>query len=82
MHKLIKEDSILRSFFNYLFVEKGLSSNTVNAYENDIYSFVSWVEKSKLDYLKLKEENINNYISYLFSSKLKSSSINLSLIHI
>ena len=57
MHKLIKEDSILRSFFNYLFVEKGLSSNTVNAYKNDIYSFVSWVEKSKFDYLKLKEED-------------------------
>ena len=76
MHKLIKEDSILRSFFNYLFVEKGLSSNTVKAYENDIYSFVSWVEKSKFDYLKLKEEDINNYISYLFSSKLKSSSVN------
>ena len=36
MQKIIQEDSNLRSFFDYLFIEKGLSQNTVKAYENDI----------------------------------------------
>ena len=77
MQKIIQEDSNLRSFFDYLFIEKGLSQNTVKAYENDILSFLNWVKNTpNLNYLNLKEENINKYIAYLFKSKLKSSSVN------
>ena len=77
MQKIIQEDSNLRSFFDYLYIEKGLSQNTVQAYENDILSFLNWVKNTpNLNYLNLKEENINKYIAYLFKSKLKSSSVN------
>tara|TARA_E500000081_G_scaffold145591_1_gene167645 strand:+ start:396 stop:1286 length:891 start_codon:yes stop_codon:yes gene_type:complete len=77
MHKIIQEDSSLRSFFDYLFIEKGLSQNTVKAYENDILSFLNWVKNTpNLNHLNLKEEDINKYIAYLFKSKLKSSSVN------
>jgi integrase/recombinase XerD len=77
MQKIIQEDSNLRSFFDYLYIEKGLSQNTVQAYERDILSFLNWVTKTpNLNYLNLKEENINKYIAYLFKSKLKSSSVN------
>jgi integrase/recombinase XerD len=77
MQKIIQEDSNLRSFFDYLFIEKGLSQNTVKAYENDILSFLNWVKNTpNLNYLNLKEEDINKYIAYLFKSKLKSSSVN------
>jgi len=77
MQKIIQEDSSLRSFFDYLFIEKGLSQNTVKAYENDILSFLNWVKNTpNLNHLNLKEEDINKYIAYLFKSKLKSSSVN------
>ncbi len=77
MQKIIQEDSNLRSFFDYLYIEKGLSQNTVKAYENDVLSFLNWVTNTpNLNYLNLKEENINKYIAYLFKSKLKSSSVN------
>ena len=77
MQKIIQEDSNLRSFFDYLFIEKGLSQNTVKAYENDILSFLNWLTKTpNINYLNLKEDNINKYIAYLFKSKLKSSSVN------
>jgi integrase/recombinase XerD len=46
MQKIIQEDSNLRSFFDYLFIEKGLSQNTVKAYENDILSFLNWVKNT------------------------------------
>jgi integrase/recombinase XerD len=77
MQKIIQEDSNLRSFFDYLYIEKGLSQNTVQAYETDILSFLNWLTKTpNINYLNLKEDNINKYIAYLFKNKLKSSSVN------
>ena len=77
MQHLIREDSNLRSFFDYLFIEKGLSKNTIKAYEVDIERFIHWLKQyKKSDYLNAKEVEINAYISHLFKLRLKSSSIN------
>lgn len=71
-----KKDHLLRSFLDSLYIEKGLSKNTVSSYKNDISSFSSWCDKEHLDRLKITDLNLNNYISKLFSIGLKSSSIN------
>ncbi len=76
MLKSVKEDPNLRAFLSYLFVEKGLSQNTVKAYERDIESFLSWLQKYHINYINLTEADTNKYISFLFESKLKSSSVN------
>ena len=76
MLKSFKEDPNLRAFLNYLFVEKGLSQNTVQAYQRDIDSFLSWLKKNNINYINLNEADTNKYISFLFESKLKSSSVN------
>ena len=71
-----KKDHLLRSFLDSLYIEKGLSKNTVSSYKNDISSFSSWCDKEQLDRLKITDLNLNKYISNLFSIGLKSSSIN------
>jgi len=71
-----KEDSNLRSFLNYLLVDKGLSNNTVKAYEADISSFFQWLDNEDLKYKNLQEDHINKYISFLFQRKMRSSSVN------
>ena len=71
-----KKDHLLRSFLDSLYIEKGLSKNTVSSYKNDIASFSSLCDKEHLDRLKITDLNLNNYISNLFSIGLKSSSIN------
>ena len=71
-----KEDSNLRSFLNYLLVDKGLSNNTVKAYEADISSFFQWLDNEDLKYKNLQEDHINQYISFLFQRKMRSSSVN------
>ena len=71
-----KKDHLVRSFLDSLYIEKGLSKNTVSSYKNDISSFFSWCDKEQLDRLKVTDLNLNNYISNLFSIGLKSSSIN------
>ena len=71
-----KEDSNLRSFLNYLLVDKGLSNNTVKAYEADISSFFQWLDNEDLKYKNLQEDHINQYVSFLFQRKMRSSSVN------
>ena len=71
-----KEDSNLRSFLNYLLVDKGLSNNTAKAYEADISSFFKWLDNEDLKYKNLQEDHINQYISFLFQRKMRSSSVN------
>ena len=76
MIKYNKKDHLLRSFLDSLYIEKGLSKNTVSSYKNDISSFFTWCDKEHLDRLKITDLNLDNYISNLFSIGLKSSSIN------
>ena len=71
-----KEDSNLWSFLNYLLVDKGLSNNTIKAYEADISSFFQWLDYEDLKYKNLQEDHINQYISFLFQRKMRSSSVN------
>ena len=76
MIKDYKKDHIIRSFLDSLYIEKGLSKNTVSSYENDISSFLSWLNKKQINYQQVSGKNINEFISNLFNSGLKSSSIN------
>tara|TARA_X000000950_G_scaffold286340_1_gene394950 strand:- start:1853 stop:2740 length:888 start_codon:yes stop_codon:yes gene_type:complete len=76
MIKDYKKDHIIRSFLNSLYIEKGLSKNTVSSYENDISSFLSWLNKKQKNYQHVSSKDINEFISNLFNSGLKSSTIN------
>ena len=77
MNDKSKEDQYLGSFFNYLVIEKGLSSNSIKAYKIDIKKFVSWLSCSKKpSFIKIRESDINEYIAFMFKSKLSSSSVN------
>ena len=76
MIKDYKKDHIIRSFLDSLYIEKGLSKNTVSSYKNDISSFLSWLNKKQINYQQVSGKNINQFISNLFNSGLKSSSIN------
>ena len=77
MLKDIKKDHLIESFLDSLYIEKGLSQNTVQSYKNDISSFAAWVEKyPNITLAKTTKSNINQYIAHLFKSGLKSSSVN------
>ncbi|MDA9247905.1 site-specific tyrosine recombinase XerD [Gammaproteobacteria bacterium] len=77
MPKDIKKDHLIESFLDSLYIEKGLSQNTVQSYKNDISSFAAWVEKYlDIPLAKTTKSNINQYIAHLFKSGLKSSSVN------
>ncbi len=77
MQHIYKKDQSLRSFFTFLYVEKGLSKNTIESYSNDINDFLSWLNKRNIqDYKEISELVVNEYVAYLFNKALKSSTVN------
>lgn len=77
MIREFKKDHVIRSFLDSLYIEKGLSKNTVNSYENDIKAFSKWTTKTLGLHIKnLNKIDINSYIAFLFKEGLKSSSVN------
>jgi len=77
MQKDNKKDYLIESFLDSLYIEKGLSKNTVQSYKNDITSLMEWsVNSLSISLKNLNKTHIEGYISYLFKSNLKSSSIN------
>ena len=77
MQHIYKKDQSLRSFFTFLYVEKGLSKNTIEAYRNDINDYLSWLNKRNIqDYKEISELVVNEYVAYLFNKALKSSTVN------
>ena len=77
MQHIYKKDQSLRSFFTFLYVEKGLSKNTIEAYSNDINAFLNWLNKRNIqDYKEISELVVNEYVAYLFNKALKSSTVN------
>lgn len=52
----------ITSFIDSLWLEKGLSENTLSAYRSDLQQFNSWLEKQKSSIRKASTENINQYL--------------------
>ena len=71
-----KKDHLIDSFLDSLYIEKGLSNNTVSSYKNDIKSFFLWLDENSFNPLNINASDANNYVSKLFGDGLKSSSVN------
>jgi integrase/recombinase XerD len=71
-----RKDHLIDSFLDSLYIEKGLSNNTVSSYKNDIKSFFLWLDENSFNPLNINASDANNYVSKLFGDGLKSSSVN------
>ena len=77
MKNVFRKDQYIVAFLNSLIIEKGLSKNTIQSYESDIYQLYQWnLSKNKKLITEIKKFDTSQYISYLFSQNLKSSSVN------
>ena len=76
----LKKDLLVDSFLSTLRLEKGLSENTIKAYSNDCQAFNKWLFiKKRYAATDSSESDIENYLKYLKSINLSSSSINRKL---
>jgi integrase/recombinase XerD len=55
----------LADFFNYLSIEKGLASNTINAYKLDIDKFFHYLSTNQLLVEQVTSEHLASYVAWL-----------------
>ena len=70
--------SIMDSFIDHLWLEDGLSKNTLNSYRFDLKIFCDWLVKKKIDLMNVSQADIEQYLAYKFPTS-KSRSISRSL---
>ena len=67
---------IIENFVSTKVLDKGITDNTIIAYKKDLDLFINWCQTNRINYIKIKKENINFYIHFLKEKNLNSSSIN------
>jgi len=67
---------VLKSFLDHLRIEKGLSPNSITAYDRDLRKFALFINSETLDYSSLTEEDISRYEASLKGLDLSPASIN------
>ncbi len=69
----------IKLFLEFIQNEKKLSDNTLQSYRRDILQYEDYVEKNRLNYAKVKEDDIRKYLEYLHDIGKKTSTISRSL---
>lgn len=65
----------IKKFLNYLLTEKALSLNTVKSYENDIKSFLKFLDERNISFLVCKKNDVTNYLLTMKEKGYSSASI-------
>lgn len=65
----------LKYFFDFLENDKKLSDNTLQSYKRDLKQFKAYLEDCEINYNRVKEEDIKDYIKELQEEGKKASSI-------
>jgi integrase/recombinase XerD len=68
-------EEILKSFLEYLSVEKGLSQNTILSYGRDLRKYFRFLEKARKSVVRASEQDLARFIQHLSRSGLSSRSI-------
>jgi integrase/recombinase XerD len=66
---------VLSSFLDYLRIERGLASNSINAYTTDILQFTEFLEKSKRLLLTARRNDVREFLQQLFSHQVDGRSV-------
>lgn len=67
---------LLSEYLEYLDVEKGLSSNTIDAYRRDLTDFIDfYISKGINNIIEIDRTQINTYIMFLHDEKYNSRSV-------
>jgi len=68
------DQAIIDNFLDNLWLEKGLSDNTLSAYRADLNTFSSWLKDRELNLMGISREHVTRYLSYRLDLGLKARS--------
>lgn len=65
MKEVYDTDDVLRRFDSYLMLERGLTQNTVNAYNDDVTKLLGYLKAENLKFTEATEDDLHNFLSGL-----------------
>ncbi|MCW8956197.1 MAG: site-specific tyrosine recombinase XerD [Gammaproteobacteria bacterium] len=68
------EQQLLEQFIDVLWMEKGLSANTLAAYRNDIAGYALWLADNHSDLMRANASELQQYLAYCFEKGSKNRS--------
>ena len=71
---VFSEQQIIEQFIDALWMEQGLSANTLAAYRNDLAGFALWLQAGSGALLKAVEADIQRYLAYCYEQGSKNRS--------
>ena len=72
-------DKQVELFLEFIRDEKKLSDNTLQSYQRDIVQYMQYIDNNRLNFYKVKEENIRDYFKHLEELNKKASTISRNL---
>ena len=75
----MSDQPLVDRFLDSLWLEKGLSDNTLKAYRQDLASFSAWAGQADIPLLKVQRQDILNYLTWRMSQGLQARSTARSL---
>ena len=63
----------IKKFLEFIRIEKKLSKNTLESYQRDINQYREYIERSGLNYSKVSNQDIKDYLKFLRSLQKKPS---------
>ena len=72
------KQTVIDQFLDALWLERGLSENTLSAYRSDLYSYSGWLAPASRDLLQSRPEDILAYLATLTGKSSRTSARRLS----
>ena len=69
-------NNIIDSYCDSIWVEKGLSKNTISSYSSDLKQLEKWLANKEMDIQSCSEIDLNSYLAEKIDQGVLASSIN------
>ncbi len=67
--------SAAAAYLSHLKIEKGLSANTLSAYERDLREFLFWLDRQRVDWEGCRRRHLQQFLLHLQQRGLKDNSL-------
>jgi len=78
MHTALNEN-IIDKYCDSIWIEKGLSKNTITSYSLDLKGLQSWLQSNNKNLISCSESDLNSFLATKFDNGISASSITRSL---
>lgn len=73
------DQTLIETFIDNLWLEKGLAQNTLDAYRRDITQFAAWLREHDIDLTRARREDLLRYLAHRMGAGAKARSTSRAL---